>query len=88
MCVTVIFFDLPVDVCIKGIKARKGKERPDMPWKDAPEDDDAEFMEFVRGYNETHRPRVLELLEKFNDKNIIVFNARKESEKFLDALRR
>lgn len=88
MCDTVIFFDLPVDVCIKGIKARKGKERPDMPWKDAPEDDDAEFMEFVRGYNETHRPRVIELLEKFNDKNIIVFNARKESEMFLDALRR
>lgn len=86
MCDTVIFFDLPADVCIEGIKARKGKTRSDMPWKDAPEDDDAEFMAFVRGYNRTHRPRVLELLKKYKDKKIIVFNTREESEKFLDSL--
>ena len=82
-CDTVIFFDLPVDVCIEGIRARKGKIRPDMPWKDAPEDDDKEFMEFIRGYNETHRPCVLDLIEKYKEKNIVIFKSRKDAEKFL-----
>ena len=87
-CDTVIFFDLPVEVCIEGIKARKGKERPDMPWKDAPEDDDEEFMEFVRSYNKTHRPHVMELLAKYSDKNIVVFKSRVESETFLNEVKR
>ena len=82
-CDTVIFFDLPVEVCLDGIRARKGKSRPDMPWKDAPEDDDEAFMEFIRGYNENNRPRVVALLEKYSDKDIIVFKSREESDEFL-----
>lgn len=82
-CDTVIFFDLPVEVCIEGIRERKGKDRPDMPWKSTPEDDDEEFMAFVRSYGDTHRPRVLELIEKYSDKRIIVFKSREEAESFL-----
>lgn len=82
-CDTVIFFDLPVEVCIEGIKARKGKERPDMPWKDAPEDDDEEFMAFVRSYNIENRPRVCELLAKYKEKNIVIFKDRAEIDDFL-----
>lgn len=87
-CDTVIFFDLPVEVCIEGIRARKGKERPDMPWRDAPEDDDAEFMEFIRGYNETHRPRVLELIEKYKEKDIFIFKSREDADVWLRTLER
>ena len=87
-CDTVIFFDLPTNVCIEGIKSRKGKPRDDMPWKDAPENDDAEFMEFVENYNTTHRPHVLELLEKYKEKNIIIFKSRKDAEKFLNEFKR
>jgi len=86
-CDTVVFFDLPADVCIDGIKARKGTERPDMPWKNAPEDDDDEFMEFIRNYNVSHRPRVLELLEKYKDKNIIIFKSRKDADEFVSNLK-
>ncbi len=87
-CDTVIFFDLPTDVCIEGIRARKGKLRPDMPWKNAPEDDDAEFMELVRNYNKTNRPRVMELLEKYKGKDIIIFKSRKDAENFLCEFKR
>ena len=82
-CDTVIFFDLPVEVCLDGIKNRKGKDRPDMPWKDAPEDDDEEFVEFIRCYNENNRPRIIDLLKKYSGKDIIIFNSRDESDEFL-----
>ena len=82
-CDTVIFFDLPLGVCIEGIKARRGKARPDMPWKGAGDSDDPEFMAFVQSFNEEQRPHVIELLEKYKDKNIVVFKSREESERFL-----
>lgn len=82
-CDTVIFFDIPVSECIEGIKARKGKDRPDMPWKDAPEDDDDEFMEYVRNYNSEHRPKVIELLSKYPDKKTVIFRSRREADTFI-----
>lgn len=86
-CDTVIFFDLPVEICIEGIRERKGKDRPDMPWKGALEDGDAEFMEYIRGYNEIQRPYVLDLLGRYSDKNIIVFKSRDDADKFLCEMR-
>jgi len=85
-CDTVIFFDLPTEVCIEGVKSRKGKERPDMPWKDAPEAADPEFMQFIRNYNQTRRPDVIELLEKYSDKKIIIFKSRADSDRFIQQL--
>jgi hypothetical protein len=57
-----------------------------MPWRDAPEDDDAQFVEFIRNYNRSNRPRVLELLEKYNGKNIIIFNSRNQANELLEGL--
>jgi adenylate kinase family enzyme len=87
-CDTVIFFDLPLEVCIDGIKERKGKDRPDMPWKGAGDCDDPEFMEFVYNFNSINRPAICELIEKYSYKNIIVFKSRAESEEFLDTFER
>ena len=82
-CDTVIFFDLPLEVCIEGIKARKGKPRPDMPWKGAGDSDDPEFMAFVTGFKQDVRPGIIELFEKYSDKDIRIFKSREESEAFL-----
>ncbi len=82
-CDTVFFFDIPTEDCIEGIKSRKGKERPDMPWKDAPEDGDKEFVAFIQSYNSDNRPRVCELLEKYEEKNIVIFKSRAEANDFL-----
>ena len=80
-CDTVIFLDYPLDVCLDGIKARRGKPRDDMPWIETEED--AEFIEFVKSYNERQKNQVLELLEKYSDKNIIVFKTRAQADDFL-----
>ena len=81
-CDTVIFLDYPIDVCLDGIKARRGKPRNDMPWIETEED--AEFIEFIKKYNEQQKPKVLELLEKYSDRNIIIFKSREQSDAFLN----
>ena len=80
-CDTVIFLDYPLDVCLGGIKERRGKPRSDMPWIETAED--AEFIEFIKSYNEQQKPKVLELLEKYSDKNIIIFKSREQADLFL-----
>ena len=50
--------------------------------------DDEEFMEFIRGYNETHRPHVLELIGKRREKNIIIFNSREQADEFLNQIKK
>ena len=81
-CDTVIFLDYPLDVCLDGIKERRGKPRSDMPWIETEED--AEFIEFIKNYNEQQKPKVLELLEKYSDKNIVVFKSREQADAFLN----
>ena len=83
-CDTVIFLDYPLDVCLGGIKERRGKPRSDMPWIETEED--AEFIEFIKNYNEQQKPKVLELLEKYSDKNIIIFKSREQANEFLSLL--
>ena len=81
-CDTVIFLDYPLDVCLDGIRARRGKPRSDMPWIETEED--AEFIEFIKNYNEQQKPKVLELLEKYDDKNIIILRSREQADAFLN----
>ena len=81
-CDTVIFLDYPLDVCLDGIKERRGKPRSDMPWIETEED--AEFIEFIKNYNEQQKPKVLELLEKYSDKNIVIFKSREQADAFLN----
>ena len=81
-CDTVIFLDYPLEVCLDGIKERRGKPRSDMPWIETEED--AEFIEFIKNYNEQQKPKVLELLGKYSDKNIVIFKSREQADAFLN----
>ena len=81
-CDTVIFLDYPLDVCLDGIKERRGKPRSDMPWIETEED--KEFIEFIKNYNEQQKPKVLELLKKYSDKNIIILGSREQADAFLN----
>ena len=81
-CDTVIFLDYPLEVCLDGIKERRGKPRSDMPWVETEED--AEFIEFIKNYNEQQKPKVLELLGKYSDKNIVIFKSREQADAFLN----
>lgn len=82
-CDTVIFLDYPLEVCLKGIEERRGKERTDMPWVEAEDEEDVEFIEFIKNYNSQSRPQVMELLDKYSHKKIIVFRSREEADEFL-----
>ena len=81
-CDTVIFLDYPLEICLDGIKERHGKPRSDMPWIETEED--AEFIEFIKNYNEQQKPKVLELLKKYSEKNIIILGSREQADAFLN----
>ncbi len=83
-CDTVFFLDYDPAVCLAGIRERQGKPRADMPWIET--EDDEEFLTFVREYNEKSRPDVLALLEKYQEKQIVVFRTRDEADSFLKDL--
>lgn len=85
-CDTIIFLDYPTEVCLEGIMSRRGKPRPDLPWIEPVDEIDEEFVESVKNYNTINRPVVLERINKFSDKNVIVFKSRTESDSFLDYL--
>ncbi len=82
-CDTVFFLDYPVEVCLEGVKSRRGKVRTDMPWIEAEDEEDGEFLEFIRSYNTESRPVVLELLKKYSDKKVHIFKNRSEAEAYL-----
>ncbi len=81
VCDTAIFLDYPLDVCLGGVRERQGKARSDIPWVQT--EDDAEFIEFIKSFNEVQRPRIFKLLEKYNDKKVVVFTSREEADDFL-----
>ena len=85
-CDTVFFLDYPTEVCLDGIRQRKGMPRTDMPFADVPDSDDTEFMEFIRNYNEASRPKVIQLLETYSDREIVVFSDRAQSDEYLAKL--
>ena len=84
VCDTIFFLDYSAEVCLEGVRQRRGKLRPDMPWVETEED--AEFLDFIKAYNTESRPKVLALLEKFADKEIHVFKDRSEAAVFLERL--
>ena len=81
-CDTVIFLDYSLDVCLDGIRERRGKPRSDMPWIETEED--SEFIEFIKNYNEQQKPKVIELIKKYSDKNIIILESREQADAFLN----
>lgn len=86
-CDTVIFLDYPTQVCLDGIRARRGTVRTDLPWVETEEmPEDEEFVAFVRGFETDSRPQVVALLKQYADKNVIRFTDREQANEFLKTL--
>ncbi|MBE6563574.1 MAG: adenylate kinase [Ruminococcaceae bacterium] len=81
-CDTVFFLDFSTEDCLDGIEMRMGKERPDMPWVEM--EHDKEFEDYVRAFNTVQRPSILELLEKYKEKDIIILKNRAQVDEYLD----
>lgn len=86
-CDTVFFLDYPVEVCLEGVQSRKGKTRTDLPWVEPIDEEDEEFISFINNYSSVSRPIVINLLNIYADKNIIVFKSRNEAKKYIDEIR-
>ena len=86
-CDTVVFLDYPTEVCYEGIMDRRGKARPDLPWIEPADEIDEEFVNAVKRYNTVDRPAVLEMINRFPDREVYIFKSRAEADAFFDSLR-
>ena len=82
-CDTVIFLDFDEQTCMGGIRERVGKARPDMPWTESSLD--PELVTLVKGFRTEQRPEITELLDRYADKEIIVFRDRGEADRWLSS---
>lgn len=82
-CDTVFFFDLPLDECIAGAKARLGKEREDMPWTD--DELDPDFLQWIMDFPRDIAPQIERNLQDCA-KTVIRFQSRAEADAFIDTL--
>ncbi|MBQ4165862.1 MAG: adenylate kinase, partial [Oscillospiraceae bacterium] len=78
--------DYPQEICLDVIMERRGKARTDMPWIENENEEDKDFIEFVKSFNSESRPEIIKLLEKYSDKDIIVFKNRDEADDFLNQI--
>ena len=85
-CDTVFFLDYPTEICLDGIRERRGKPRPDMPWIEPADEEDAEFISFIKSYNADSRLTVMQLLEKYKNREIHIFKDRTEAGEYLKKL--
>lgn len=83
-CDTVFFLDFNEEQCMAGITDRIGKDRPDIPWTETGLD--PELVELVKNYAENNRPVVHSLLEKYKEKQSIIFKSREEMDSWLTKL--
>ena len=83
-CTQVFFLDLPVEVCLESVRARRGTVRPDMPWVETEED--PEFMEYIQTFPQQQRPKILELREKYGEKPWVVLHSRGQMDAYLRGL--
>lgn len=80
-CDAVFLLDFPLDVCLAGAAARVGKKREDMPWVE--EELDEEFRQWIVDFPKEKLPEIYRMLEHYNDKNVVIFKSRQESDKYL-----
>ena len=85
-CDLLVFLDYPAEVCLEGVRTRRGQKQSDMPWVE--DGDDQELLAFIRAFETESRPRILELIEKYPDKAVVTFRTREEAEGYLAGLER
>ena len=85
-CDTIILFDLPTDVCLEGAKMRIGTKREDLPWIETEVTFESEFKQWIVEFYNKSLPRIYNLLGKYNDKEIVIFKSREETDFYLGDL--
>lgn len=84
-CDTVFWLDYPTAICLKGIEARRGRQREDMPWIETEVDE--EFIGYIKSFKAEHAPKIEELLKQTEGKEIHIFTSREMAADYLNSLR-
>lgn len=85
-CDTIILLDFDLEVSLEGATSRVGQQRDDMPWKE--ESLSEEFKNKILSFREEKLPEIYKLLDKYKDeKEILIFKNREESNNYLDGLK-
>ena len=87
-CDTVIFLDFPAEICLQGIRQRRGRPRPDMPWTESPDEEDPVFTAFIQNFHTQCRPQIMTLLDSYSYKHIYRFTNRDATEAFLKQIQK
>ena len=89
VCDTVIYLDYPRLVCLKNWLGRViqnwGHARADMA-EGCAEWFDPEMAKWIWKFNKQNRSRYYALLEKTENKNIVILKSRRQAEKFLESI--
>lgn len=80
-CDAVFLLDFPLEVCLAGAAARVGKKREDMPWIE--EELDKEFRQWIVDFPNEKLPEIYQMLERYKNKNVIIFKSRQEMDEYL-----
>ena len=80
----IIFLDFMLEDCIKGIRKRNNQTRDDIPWIQN-ENDGEELIDWIKEFNTRERPTIIDILNKFKGKIIILKN-KEEVNEFLKGL--
>ena len=83
---TIILFDLPTEVCLEGAKSRIGTKREDLPWIETEKTFESEFKQWIVEFSEKSLPEIYNLLEKYKDKEIVIFKSREDEKFYLNNL--
>ena len=83
-CDTVVFLDYSEEDCMRGITERLGKPRSDIPWVE--DRLDPELVALVARYRKENRSKAYALMEKYPDKQTLVFQTRAQARDWLASL--
>ena len=83
-CDTIIFLDYSEKECMNGIMDRVGKSRTDIPWVER--QIDPELAELVRHYSRDNRPILYSLMEKYPEKQTLIFKTRPQADEWLEKI--
>ena len=85
-CDTIILLDFDLEVSLEGATSRVGQKRDDMPWQEEKLNED--FKNEILSFRDKKLPEIYRLLDEYKEeKEIIIFKNREESNNFLESLK-
>lgn len=85
-CDLIILLDYRKDVSINGVINRIGTNREDIPWIETEVDN--ELIKTIDNYKRVDRKKILDLINKYPDKEFIRLKTRNETNLFLDNIKK